>query len=103
MTARTIPATLAGLVLAALLAAVSHAAAAPTASPRFEVRGANTLPSLAEIGRTASPLNAIVTKSDTFLVSSHGSTTSRASARPAAGPARTAPARSTRTSSPTRP
>ena len=36
------------------------------------MRGVSTLPSLADATRTATPLNAIVSKSDTFLVASHG-------------------------------
>jgi YVTN family beta-propeller protein len=72
MTARTTSAALAGLVIAALFAAVSHAASVPTAPHRVEVRGAGTLPSLADVSREVAPLNAIVSQSDTFLVASHG-------------------------------
>lgn len=78
MTARPTSSALAGLALAALLASMASAAAAPgtattlTAGRRVEVRSASTLPSLADVARTATPLNAIVSKSDTFLVSSHG-------------------------------
>ena len=74
MTARTTSAALTGLVLAALVAAVafsSPAFAATKLSP-IQVRDVRTLPSLADLGRTATPANAIVSKSDTFLVMSHG-------------------------------
>jgi YVTN family beta-propeller protein len=78
MTARSTSAALAGLALAALVAASALAAATPAtpgrpgSAPLTEVRGVGTLPSLADAGRVATPLNAIVSKSDTFLVSSHG-------------------------------
>jgi len=72
MTARTNSAALAGLVLAALFTAMSHAATAPTAPHGLEVRSASTLPSLAGVSPGATPFNAIVSRSDTFLVASHG-------------------------------
>ena len=79
MTAHRTSAALTGLVLAALVAASSLAASAPQGSTttsgapaRTQVRGVSALPSLAEAGRTALPTNAIVSKSDTFLVLSHG-------------------------------
>ena len=69
MTARPISAALTGLVLAALVAASSLAASTPQGSTSRDVR---TLPTLAGLTRTAAPNNAIVSKSDTFLVLSHG-------------------------------
>ncbi|HVP15116.1 MAG TPA: Ig-like domain-containing protein, partial [Terriglobales bacterium] len=69
MTARPTSTAFASLALAVVFSASAFAAGAAITRP---VRDVRTLPSLASVAREATPLNAIVSTSDTFLVRGYG-------------------------------